>query len=100
MRLRITEAQNLCNAIQEAKNIKEGKPAKEGLLKKEDLAVHLFPDVQKETAIVNMSNISRGRKKAVKQEHIIEIADFFGVDCNFLIGVPSVYDELYLTLFE
>jgi len=95
MIIRISESKQLHNARRKIENKNKGRPTQNGFVYEKDLAFILFPDSEKEHAIVNMSNLSRGKSTSIKLYFLGIICGFFGVDYNFLLGHESKHDDAY-----
>jgi len=60
-----------------------------------ELGQLLYPGSNSETQRVMISNLKSGKTNRLMPVQILKICDLFGVDANFLFGLPSRHDKTF-----
>ena len=108
VQFRIMAAQLLQNERQRAKNRKKNinvSPGKRikitlGCVNGKMLAEKVYPDQLEVSRVPNASRLLTGNIKMLSCERLIIIANFYGVDGNFIIGLPSIHDDDFKRLVK
>lgn len=97
MIFRAEDARLLHNARQRKLNIVNGDSLNFNTINKKQVAKKIFPHYS-DSALTSSANKIRKGLKMVRPQWVIDLAEYLGVDSNFLFGEESVHDQDYNTL--